>query len=366
MPCHAGYDSGGHADDTLPRARARALAVRRAGARRAAVRVVFGAGALGRVAAEVRASAVGCCWSRVPRGRGGRAGERTARPRPRRAAARRVPARAGRPGGRGGRAGRRCRRRRQPSAAGRPPGWPRRSRWRRRCRPRRTDHLCGQRDDADLGAHRRAGKRTGRDARVLPRTVVYDPALTVSLPPDVSAASGMNAIAHAVESLYAPDVTPEVARRSVEEACVHSPRGCRRPYRNPATSRREEALYGAWLAGLGARRHDDGAAPQARACPRRQVPPSTRRDAQRAAAAGDRVQRRRGAPSVLAPAAAPFGGTVAADLGPALYDLAGALRAPTSLAAARPAGRGGRRRGGRGGCRGRRQPPGTIDAGGPA
>jgi maleylacetate reductase len=51
-------------------------------------------------------------------------------------------------------------------------------------------------------------KRTGRDARVAPRLVVYDPVLTVSLPPAISAASGMNAIAHAVEALYAPDANP--------------------------------------------------------------------------------------------------------------------------------------------------------------
>jgi maleylacetate reductase len=37
------------------------------------------------------------------------------------------------------------------------------------------------------------GKTTGRDARILPRTVLYDPALTVSLPPKLTAASGMNA-----------------------------------------------------------------------------------------------------------------------------------------------------------------------------
>lgn len=51
-------------------------------------------------------------------------------------------------------------------------------------------------------------KQTGRDARVAPRLVVYDPALTVALSPATSAASGMNAIAHAVEALYAADASP--------------------------------------------------------------------------------------------------------------------------------------------------------------
>ncbi len=51
-------------------------------------------------------------------------------------------------------------------------------------------------------------KKTGRDARVLPKTVIYDPTLTVSLPPRLAAASGMNAIAHCVEALYAHDGNP--------------------------------------------------------------------------------------------------------------------------------------------------------------
>ena len=42
------------------------------------------------------------------------------------------------------------------------------------------------------------GKRTGRDPRVLPRTVVYDPALTTGLPAEVTGPSGMNALAHCV------------------------------------------------------------------------------------------------------------------------------------------------------------------------
>lgn len=48
-------------------------------------------------------------------------------------------------------------------------------------------------------------KTTGRDPRVLPRIVVYDSVLTITMPPRFTAASGMNASAHAVESLSAPD-----------------------------------------------------------------------------------------------------------------------------------------------------------------
>lgn len=51
-------------------------------------------------------------------------------------------------------------------------------------------------------------KRTGSDNRVLPRLVIYDPELTVSLPPQITGPSGINALAHAVEALYAERRSP--------------------------------------------------------------------------------------------------------------------------------------------------------------
>jgi maleylacetate reductase len=51
-------------------------------------------------------------------------------------------------------------------------------------------------------------KATGRDLRVLPKVVLYDPELTLSLSAATSAASGMNALAHCVEALYAPGRNP--------------------------------------------------------------------------------------------------------------------------------------------------------------
>jgi maleylacetate reductase len=92
-------------------------------------------------------------------------------------------------------------------------------------------------------------KRTGRDARVLPRTVLYDATLTMSLPANISVASGINAMAHAVEALYAEDANPitslmaEEAIRALGEAL---PVIVRTP--DDATMR-SRALYGAWLAG---------------------------------------------------------------------------------------------------------------------
>jgi maleylacetate reductase len=53
-----------------------------------------------------------------------------------------------------------------------------------------------------------SGKRTGTDDRVLPETVVYDPALTLSMPADLAAASGLNAVAHCVDSFWGPNTDP--------------------------------------------------------------------------------------------------------------------------------------------------------------
>ncbi len=51
-------------------------------------------------------------------------------------------------------------------------------------------------------------KTTGTDVVVLPRTIVYDPELTVSLPVGLAIASGLNAMAHCIDSLWAPRANP--------------------------------------------------------------------------------------------------------------------------------------------------------------
>jgi len=92
-------------------------------------------------------------------------------------------------------------------------------------------------------------KRTGRDPRVAPRTVVYDPALTVGLPAATSAASGMNAMAHAVEALYAVDgnpVTRLLATDGIRLLATSLPVVVKRPGDLAARGR---ALRGAHLAG---------------------------------------------------------------------------------------------------------------------
>jgi alcohol dehydrogenase class IV len=93
-------------------------------------------------------------------------------------------------------------------------------------------------------------KKTGRDRRVLPRTVIYDPALTVSLPPHISGPSGMNAMAHCVEALYAHDGNPIVTLMAAEGIRALA-RSLPVVVREPANlEMRSEALYGAWLAGI--------------------------------------------------------------------------------------------------------------------
>lgn len=93
-------------------------------------------------------------------------------------------------------------------------------------------------------------KTTGRDPRVLPRTVLYDPALTLDLPPALSAASGMNAMAHAVEALYAQDANPIIglmAEEAIRSLAQALPAVAADPRHEPG---RADALYGAWLAGV--------------------------------------------------------------------------------------------------------------------
>ena len=93
-------------------------------------------------------------------------------------------------------------------------------------------------------------KRTGRDIKVLPRTVIYDPGLTVSLPPRMAGPSGMNALAHCVEALYAEDANPIVTLMAAEGIRVLA-RSLPAVVREPANvDCRAEALYGAWLAGV--------------------------------------------------------------------------------------------------------------------
>ena len=93
-------------------------------------------------------------------------------------------------------------------------------------------------------------KKTGRDPRVLPKTVIYDPNLTLTLPAALSASSGMNAIAHCVEALYAVDANPIISLMAEEgiRALASALPQIILDTRN--LEARSDALYGAWLAGI--------------------------------------------------------------------------------------------------------------------
>ncbi|WP_369130398.1 maleylacetate reductase [Modestobacter roseus] len=92
-------------------------------------------------------------------------------------------------------------------------------------------------------------KRTGRDPRVLPRTVVYDAELTLGLSASTSVVSGLNAIAHAVEGLYAPDTTPLVSLMAAEGVRALVAALPRVVADGTDRDARAGAQYGAWLCG---------------------------------------------------------------------------------------------------------------------
>lgn len=93
-------------------------------------------------------------------------------------------------------------------------------------------------------------KTTGIDRGVLPRTIVYDASLTLGLPVDLSVASGLNALAHCVDSMWAPRTDPvnqALAVEGVRALRNGLPRVAAEPDGLPG---REQALYGAYLSAV--------------------------------------------------------------------------------------------------------------------
>ncbi len=101
-----------------------------------------------------------------------------------------------------------------------------------------------------LGETKDGVKTTQRSPKVLPETVIYDIDLTMDLPARLSGVSGMNAVAHSIEALYARDANPIISALALESigALVRAlPAICSNPSDRAA---RADALYGAWLAGI--------------------------------------------------------------------------------------------------------------------
>ena len=100
-----------------------------------------------------------------------------------------------------------------------------------------------------LGETKGGQKKTLSSPKVLPEVVIYDVELTLTLPVGLSGTSGINAIAHAVEALYARDKNP-ITDLLALEAISSLSKALPIISRDPANAEaRARALYGAWLCG---------------------------------------------------------------------------------------------------------------------
>ncbi len=100
-----------------------------------------------------------------------------------------------------------------------------------------------------VGVTRDGVKRVFAGPRILPKTVIYDPALTHSVPPGATATTGMNAVAHCVEAMYVPAANP-VSSKLAEAGLSDLVRGLPASVRDGHDAEaRAQALYGAYLAG---------------------------------------------------------------------------------------------------------------------
>ncbi|MEO7730016.1 MAG: maleylacetate reductase [Kofleriaceae bacterium] len=100
-----------------------------------------------------------------------------------------------------------------------------------------------------LGETERGEKTTRRGAEILPEAVIYDVELTLGLPAALSGTSGINAIAHAVEAMYAHDGNP-ITHMIAEQAIIALARALPAIVVDPSDrAARRDALYGAWLCG---------------------------------------------------------------------------------------------------------------------
>lgn len=93
-------------------------------------------------------------------------------------------------------------------------------------------------------------KTTGVDAKVLPATVIYDSELTLSLPVEMSVASGLNGMAHCIDSLWAPKADPINAALAAEGIRALSQGLPRIVADSQSIDGRDEALYGAYLSAV--------------------------------------------------------------------------------------------------------------------
>ncbi|GAA4481865.1 maleylacetate reductase [Rhodococcus olei] len=93
-------------------------------------------------------------------------------------------------------------------------------------------------------------KSTGVDARVLPRAVIYDAELTLSLPVPLSVSSGLNALAHCIDAMWGPRTDP-IDRALAQEGITALRTGLPQVVSDPrGLSGREHVLYAAYLSAV--------------------------------------------------------------------------------------------------------------------
>lgn len=92
-------------------------------------------------------------------------------------------------------------------------------------------------------------KTTGRDPSIKPVGVIYDPELTMTLPMFIAGPSGLNAIAHAVEALWAVDANPVTDLMAEEGVRAMNSALSALAVNDQDETARADALYGAWLCG---------------------------------------------------------------------------------------------------------------------
>lgn len=91
-------------------------------------------------------------------------------------------------------------------------------------------------------------KRTIIDPKVLPRTVIYDPAMLSTLSAEVAVCSGVNAMAHAIEGMYAPNANP-LTQSIAEAGVLNLLEGLETRHVQRSTDADAKCLTGAWLCG---------------------------------------------------------------------------------------------------------------------
>ena len=100
-----------------------------------------------------------------------------------------------------------------------------------------------------LGETDKGEKVTRSEPKILPATVIYDADLLMTLPTAVCITSGVNAMAHAIEALYAANTTPIVTLMALEGIKALAEALPKIASDGSSRDARERALYGAWLCG---------------------------------------------------------------------------------------------------------------------